>query len=185
MSLQQVVGFSNCRTDTFILPFVQHTHTQALYLAEQKAREAVETRARIQHELLNNQKERKEDQLRKLAQQARIDRVGGPLAGSTRSQAQTSGECPVIAGNQYFRTSLTETEPGEDESLRRDVSPSTTTGNQHNTDDEVRSKLVSYVSFRMFLTKNNALNQQGKRQRDDIRDERRRKRERERRQEVC
>lgn len=50
---------------------------QALYLAEQKAREAVETRARIQHELLNNQKERKEDELRKIAQQARMDRVGG------------------------------------------------------------------------------------------------------------
>lgn len=48
-----------------------------MYLAEQKAREAVETRARIQHELLNNQKERKEDELRKLAQQARMDRVGG------------------------------------------------------------------------------------------------------------
>ena len=57
--------------------------SQALYLAEQKAREAVETRARIQHELLNNEKERKEDELRKLAQQARMDRVGGnPMASS-------------------------------------------------------------------------------------------------------
>lgn len=53
---------------------------QALYLAEQKAREAVETRARIQHELLHNQKERKEDELRKLAQQARFERVSAPAA---------------------------------------------------------------------------------------------------------
>ena len=53
---------------------------QALYLAEQKAREAVETRARIQHELLHNQKEQKEDELRKLAQQARFERVSAPAA---------------------------------------------------------------------------------------------------------
>lgn len=87
-------------------------YTQALYLAEQKAREAVETRARIQHEILNNQKDRKEDELRKLAQQARINRVGGPLADSTQDLEQTCGECPHC--EQFFCcVSLRETKPGE------------------------------------------------------------------------
>ena len=84
---------------------VQHTHTQALYLAEQKAREAVETRARIQHEILNNQKDRKEDELRKLAQQARINRVGGPLADSTQDLEQTCGEWPSLRAVFFLRVS--------------------------------------------------------------------------------
>ena len=51
--------------------------SEALYLAEQKAREAVETRAKIQHEILNNEKSAKEDELRDLAQRARVERAGG------------------------------------------------------------------------------------------------------------
>ena len=50
--------------------------SQALYLAEHKAREAVETRAKIQHELLNEQKKKKEFELRELAELARLDRAG-------------------------------------------------------------------------------------------------------------
>jgi len=79
--------------------------SEALYLAEQKAREAVETRARIQHELLNNQKERKEEELRKLAQQARMERVGGPgnQAVTTNEPAldNTTGrdDGPAMQGN--------------------------------------------------------------------------------------
>mgnify|MGYP003779016405 CR=1 FL=1 len=76
---------------------------QALYLAEQKAREAVETRARIQHELLSNQKERKEDELRKLAQQARMDRVGGTAAVVPHDQDQGKNLCRVtFFGTRVF-----------------------------------------------------------------------------------
>jgi len=49
---------------------------QALYLAEHKAREAVETRADIQRTLLHTAKQAKEAELRILAKQARVDRVG-------------------------------------------------------------------------------------------------------------
>ena len=49
---------------------------QALYLAEHKAREAVETRADIQRKLLHTAKQAKEAELRTLAKQARVDRVG-------------------------------------------------------------------------------------------------------------
>ena len=63
----------------------------ALYLAEQKAREAVETRARIQHEILSNEKAAKEDELRELAQRARVERVGGPdLEARPRASAEAS-----------------------------------------------------------------------------------------------
>jgi len=52
--------------------------SESLYVAEARAREAVETRAKIQRELLAKEKERKEEELRALAQQARMARVGQP-----------------------------------------------------------------------------------------------------------
>lgn len=51
--------------------------TEALYIAEQKARSAVEARAKMQRELLAREKERKERELRELALKARMDRLGG------------------------------------------------------------------------------------------------------------
>lgn len=50
--------------------------SEALYLAEHKAREAVGTRADIQRKLLHTAKQAKEAELRILAKQARVDRVG-------------------------------------------------------------------------------------------------------------
>jgi hypothetical protein len=78
---------------------------QALYLAEQKAREAVETRARIQHELLHNQKERKEDELRKLAQQARFERVSAPaaLASTDLKQGRFHVLIPFPSNSHVFQ----------------------------------------------------------------------------------
>lgn len=109
-----------------------------MYLAEQKAREAVETRARIQHELLNNQKERKEDELRKLAQQARMDRVGGNAVSvpqdhdhgkecnhlSFESNAETI-MCFRVGTNNLFpvKLSSTLTQGAPDISTGRDSSP--------------------------------------------------------------
>lgn len=46
-----------------------------LYLAEHKARQAVETRAKIREKVLHRDKEAKEDELRKLALHARMERV--------------------------------------------------------------------------------------------------------------
>lgn len=50
--------------------------SQALYIADRKAREAVEARAQIQQKLAQKQKESKEEQMRLLAQQAREVRAG-------------------------------------------------------------------------------------------------------------
>lgn len=50
--------------------------SEALYVAEQKAREAVEMRSKIQRELMLKEKEKKESELRMLAQRARMERAG-------------------------------------------------------------------------------------------------------------
>jgi SNW domain-containing protein 1 len=50
--------------------------SEALYVAEQKAREAVEMRSKIQRELMHKEKEKKEMELRMLAQRARMERAG-------------------------------------------------------------------------------------------------------------
>ncbi|XP_010939731.1 SNW/SKI-interacting protein A [Elaeis guineensis] len=50
--------------------------SEALYVAEQKAREAVAMRSKIQKELMLKEKERKEQELRALAQKARSERTG-------------------------------------------------------------------------------------------------------------
>lgn len=50
--------------------------SEALYVSEQKAREAVEARSKIQREVMMKEKEKKENELRMLAQRARMERAG-------------------------------------------------------------------------------------------------------------
>lgn len=50
--------------------------TEALYIAEQKARESIEVRAKLQRERQLREKEAKEVELRELAAKARMERVG-------------------------------------------------------------------------------------------------------------
>lgn len=59
---------------------------EALYIADRKAREAVETRAQLERKLAQKEKELKEEHLRQLAQKARDERAGiktsaGPVSG--------------------------------------------------------------------------------------------------------
>lgn len=49
---------------------------EALYIADRKAREAVETRAQLERKLAQKEKEAKEEHLRALAQKARDERAG-------------------------------------------------------------------------------------------------------------
>lgn len=58
--------------------------SESLYVAEQKAREAVEMRSKIQKELMLKEKEKKEQELRMLAQRARLERAGGNTMGPER-----------------------------------------------------------------------------------------------------
>lgn len=49
---------------------------EALYIADRKAREAVEARAQLERRLAQREKEKKEEHLRVLAQRARDHRAG-------------------------------------------------------------------------------------------------------------
>lgn len=55
---------------------------EALYIADRKAREAVETRAQLEKKLAQKEKEAKEEHLRALAQRAREERAGIKTANS-------------------------------------------------------------------------------------------------------
>ncbi len=71
--------------------------TEALYIAEQKARSAVEARAKMQRELLAREKERKERELRELALKARMDRLGGGgVAGVTGDPGHACPACAAL-----------------------------------------------------------------------------------------
>ena len=129
--------------------------SEALYLAEQKAREAVETRARIQHEILSNEKAAKEDELRELAQRARVERAGGPDV-EPRPRASAEAEArDAPAGGLGLNTGGGFRDTTRDGDETRSFSPREREA--PGSDDEERRK------------------------RDEIRDERRRERERERR----
>jgi SNW domain-containing protein 1 len=60
---------------------------EALYIADRKAREAVEARAQLEKKLAQKEKEKKEDLLRQMAQRAREERAGLRNVGD----ADTSG----------------------------------------------------------------------------------------------
>lgn len=59
--------------------------SEALYVAEQKAREAVAMRSKVQKEMMLKEKERKEQELRALAQKARSERTGAAAPPATVS----------------------------------------------------------------------------------------------------
>lgn len=64
--------------------------SEALYVAEQKAREAVAMRSKVQKEMLMKEKERKEQELRALAQKARSERTGAAPPASVPIPSEKS-----------------------------------------------------------------------------------------------
>lgn len=61
---------------------------EALYIADRKAREAVETRAQLEKKLAQKEKEQKEEHLRLLAQKARDERAGIKTVGENISNEE-------------------------------------------------------------------------------------------------
>ncbi|XP_019199200.1 PREDICTED: SNW/SKI-interacting protein-like [Ipomoea nil] len=59
--------------------------SEALYVAEQKAREAVAMRSKVQKEMMMKEKERKEMELRELARKARSERAGPSERGTVKN----------------------------------------------------------------------------------------------------
>ncbi len=87
--------------------------TEALYIAEHKARSAVETRAKMQREIMSRDKERKEEELRDLAMRARLDRLGGAAGAGAEAPGRDEGRAYVAPSR----------EGGDDDSRRRSASP--------------------------------------------------------------
>lgn len=165
--------------------------TEALYIAEHKARSAVETRAKMQREIMARDKEKKEEELRDLAMRARLDRLGGASGAGTDAPAghdagaggRDEGRAYVAAPSGRKGRRSTSTKSDDDE--ERDVPPSTRmkderrggSGDRYDrrdpsnrSDDEEREGLEETRKER-----------EERRLRDEIREDRKRERERERR----
>lgn len=83
--------------------------TEALYIGERKAREAVQTRAEIDRKIAQQQKQAKEESLRQLAQKAREERAG---------HAEVAGQ---DADNDGADTGLSASELQERERIREEL----------------------------------------------------------------
>ncbi|KAI3458586.1 hypothetical protein Pfo_015249 [Paulownia fortunei] len=64
---------------------------EALYVAEQKAREAVAVRSKVQKEMMMKEKEKKEMELRELARKARSERTGVASAAAVPMPSERGG----------------------------------------------------------------------------------------------
>ncbi|PRQ46670.1 putative SKI-interacting protein, SKIP [Rosa chinensis] len=65
--------------------------SESLYVAEQKARDAVELRSKVQREMMQKEKDRKEQELRALAQKARSERTGAAPPASFAMPSERAG----------------------------------------------------------------------------------------------
>ena len=63
--------------------------SEALYIADRKAREAIEMRNALERKMAQREKEKKEQQLRQLAQKAREDR--GTIGATPNSRPPPGG----------------------------------------------------------------------------------------------
>jgi len=82
--------------------------SEALYIADRKAREAVEMRAQIEKKLAQKEKEKKEQNLRDLAQKAREERAGihRPAAAATAPGAAAAAAAADKDGGAEDRDAL-------------------------------------------------------------------------------
>ncbi|PSC71438.1 SNW SKI-interacting [Micractinium conductrix] len=142
--------------------------SEALYIAEQKARSAVEARSKMQRELLAREKERKERELRDLALKARMDRLGGPPGASERMEMPGVAGVPPAAARGEGRVPA---EAAMDVSSDEEV-PRRGRGGDRDRSDRDRDDERDGESRQ---------EREERRKREEIREERRRERERERR----
>jgi SNW domain-containing protein 1 len=167
--------------------------TEALYIAEHKARSAVETRAKMQREIMARDKERKEEELRDLAMRARLDRLGG-AAGIGTGADIAPAPSGRDEGRAYVAPSFRRSaSPESDE--ERDLPPSNRTrderrgggggggGNSRGGDRDRRGNRSDDDSDKEERERHEETREEReeRRRRDEIREDRKRERERERR----
>lgn len=126
--------------------------SESLYVAERQAREEVRTRAAVQKRLVMDRRERREEELRELANKARMERGGAAPAVAT-----TAATAPAVG-------------------------PDTSSGGVPGVDDAPQEALGSYVPLDDDGSTRNvadAGDEGARAQRDRLRAERRREREKE------
>lgn len=98
--------------------------SEALYVAEQKAREAVAMRSKVQKEMAMKEKEKKEQELRALAAKARSERTGiaPPVAAPAPSgrNAMDVEDTRLDYGARAERETIRETKEEREERLQRE-----------------------------------------------------------------
>ncbi|XP_024967598.1 SNW/SKI-interacting protein A-like [Cynara cardunculus var. scolymus] len=96
--------------------------SEALYVAEQKAREAVAMRSKVQKEMMMKDKERKEQELRALAQKARSERTGAvaPAAPLSSNHIMMDMDGPMRNEHEHERVKERETREEREERLQRE-----------------------------------------------------------------
>ncbi len=131
--------------------------SESLYVAERQAREEVRTRAAVQKRLVLDQRQRREDELRELANKARMERshVGNADSGAAAGTGSGSGDISGQGGGSYHVADENDNDSVES-MTRRNESLSAPASNISNEEDE-----------------------QARIQRDRLRAERRREREKE------
>ena len=128
--------------------------SESLYVAERQAREEVRTRATVQKRLVLDQRERREEELRELANKARMERGGGGMAATTT----TAASAPV----QQEKVPESRAVPHDNEN-----------------DDESVESVTQRTNDDNGQTQNNEEEERARAQRDRLRAERRREREKE------
>ena len=130
--------------------------SESLYVAERQAREEVRTRATVQKRLVLDQRERREEELRELANKARMERGGGGAVTSTTNT--TAAAAPIQRAN--MRDDELQHNGNDDdsvESVTQRANKEDESRSNNNTEEEERARI----------------------QRDRLRAERRREREKE------
>lgn len=157
--------------------------SEALYIAENKARSAVETRAKMQRELLSREKERKEAELRELAMQARMERSGRSLNRRSERDERDEGVAVVRRDDDYDqrdnRNGGDDRDWDHQHRRERSLSPSPPRRDAYDDDYGRRDDREGRRDAR-----DDRGEVEAQRRRDEIREERRKERERERRLEA-
>nr|NVI70213.1 Bx42 [Cucujiformia] len=97
---------------------------EALYIADRKAREAVETRAQLEKKLAQKEKEQKEEHLRQLAQRARDERAGIRVAPTEKMTDEEEREREMLRQDRHKERArdrnLSRAAPDKRSKLQRD-----------------------------------------------------------------
>lgn len=144
--------------------------SEALYIAEQKARQEIEERGKLQKMLLIKQNEEQEEKLRRLAQRARVARIGGIQErldeDDTNERMDDSEDDEETSRSGRRETSSNEASDARRRMISHHIERSASGTNNHDDNDDRRT---------------NSEDEEEERKRNRLREERAMEREREKR----